>query len=88
MFEDPTTRKQDFGVILIRSRLQIHRVPRIDHRHAESFEVSSICSDCGSTRLCDAGNQGIAQVHDAAGPLAVGGELSSRHRGHRVESER
>ena len=64
------------------------RVPRVDDRHVESLEVSGIaCSDRGAARLCDAGDERIAQVRDAARPLAVGGELSGRHRGHRVESE-
>lgn len=57
-------------------------------RPVRSTDQSRIsCRDRGAARLRDAGNQRVTQVRAAAGPLAVGGELSRRPRGHRIEHQ-
>ena len=64
------------------------RLPRVDDRHVDSFEVSGVtCRDRGAARPRHAAIA-CQQVRDSACPLAVGGELSSRHRGHRTEEQR
>jgi hypothetical protein len=56
-------------------------VPRVHDWDIESLEVARISrGKCRTTRLRDAGDERIAQVDDAAGPLAIGSDVAASPR--------